>query len=105
MSWRCGRRLPVVEIRRIKAMAMTSGDIVRHLPLLLPGDACSIDAGSIVYQEPYRMLRINLCAASERVLVALRLRLLRVEFVFEGYAEQDVDEFMRRFEEVYRRGG
>lgn len=84
---------------------MTRGDIVRHLPLLLPANACSIGDDSIVYQEPYKMLRINMQAASERVLGAMRLPQLRVEFVFEGYAEQEVEDFMRRFEQVYRRGG
>ncbi|HBA65090.1 MAG TPA: hypothetical protein DCZ48_02720 [Methylococcaceae bacterium] len=88
----------------VKVLAMKQDDFVRHLPFLLP-NGYSVDTETWVFKEPRRMLTIRMHSTADRVLGSLRLPLLRVEFEFDAYSEQEVDVFMRRLSQVYHRGG
>lgn len=55
--------------------------------------------------EDGRSWRLRLVNPRERRIAAVRLPVVDVEFVFQGYAQADIDSVMARFFAHFRRGG
>ncbi len=85
-------------------MACTPADFHRLLPAVA---AVEYDAvlGQFSHVEEGRRWRLRLIEPRERTVGALRLPVVDVELVFEGYALGDIDAVVRRFFAHFRRGG
>ena len=85
-------------------MACTPADFHRLLPAV-----ASVEYDAVLDQfshvEDARRWRLRLIEPRERTVGALRLPLVDVELVFEGYALGDIDAVVRRFFAHFRRGG
>jgi hypothetical protein len=55
--------------------------------------------------EEGRSWRLRLIDPRQRRIAGLRLPMVDVEFVFQGYTEADIDSVMTRFFAHFRRGG
>jgi hypothetical protein len=85
-------------------MACTPADFHRLLPAVA---AVEYDAvrDQFSHEEDGRRWRLRLIEPRERSVGALRLPVVDVELVFEGYALGDIDAVVRRFFAHFRRGG
>ena len=55
--------------------------------------------------EDGRSWRLRLIDPRQRRIASVRLPVVDVEFVFQGYAQADIDSLMERFFAHFRRGG
>lgn len=85
-------------------MACTPADFHRLLPSVA---AVEYDAAlnQFVHVEGSRRWTLRLIDPRERKIAALRLPVVDVVLVFEGYAQTDIDAVMERFFAHFRRGG
>ena len=85
-------------------MAGTRADFHRLLPAVA---AVEYDAvlNQFVHVEGSRRWSVRLIDPRERKIAALRLPVVDVVLVFEGYAQTDIDAVMERFFAHFRRGG
>lgn len=86
-------------------MTITRADFLRLLPAAVKHAPFVEEAAAFVYREDERSWRIGF-----EPLPLLRLGLIRLErhqldFAFSGYSEQEIADFMGRFEMYFRRGG
>jgi hypothetical protein len=86
-------------------MAISHADFFRILPAALNTMDYCVTQNSVVVEEASRSLRINLSEERERRIALLALPVTDVELVFTGYSEADIENFLARFHDCYRRGG
>ncbi len=93
-----------VEVTQHFEMACTPADFHRLLPAV-----ASVEYDAALNQfnhvEDGRRWSLRLINPRERAIAALRLPVVDVALVFEGYAQVDIDSFMQRFFAHFRRGG
>ena len=86
-------------------MTLTRAEFLRLLPAAVGGDAFVEEVDAFIYRDRNRYWRIGFSALPELRIGIIKLTRHRVEFEFEGYAEDEIDAFMARFELYFRRGG
>lgn len=86
-------------------MTVTRAEFLRLLPAAVGGAAYVEGTDGFLHREPGRSWRIGFTALPELRIGLVRLARHRVEFEFEGYAVDEIDAFMARFELYTRRGG
>lgn len=86
-------------------MTITRAEFLRSLPAAVDFVSCAYVGERVEYREPGRNWRIELERLPDRRIGLLTLARHRVDFFFEGYARDEIDRFMARFELHYRRGG
>ncbi len=85
--------------------SLTRADLLRLLPAAVGNDRF-VDEGRVFrHEEEQRSWRISLDALPDLKLGRVRLDRYRLTFVFEGYADAEIADFMARFELYFRRGG
>ena len=80
------------ELRRILPQA------VGFLPFSDQGDC-------FVHHDGARSWRIGMTPLAVKTLGLISWRPMRIDFSFEGFAPEQIDAFMQRFELYFRRGG
>lgn len=92
------------EVTRHFEMACTPADFHRLLPAVA---TVEYDAAlnQFSHVEDSRRWSLRLIDPRERAIAALRLLVVDVTLVFQGYAQADIDSFMARFFAHFRRGG
>jgi hypothetical protein len=85
-------------------MGCVPAEFHRLLPLVAP---VTFDAArrEFTHTAPDRIWRLRILAERERRIALVRLPVVDVELVFEGYAPADVDAVIARFWSYFRRGG
>lgn len=85
-------------------MAFTPAEFHRLLPAVA---AVEYDAGldQFSHVEDSRRWRLRLIDPRERRIATLRLPVVDVEFVFQGYGQAEIASVMDRFFAYFRRGG
>jgi hypothetical protein len=86
-------------------MAITYAELLRILPLAIEGRRYRVRDGEILIFEVDRKISIKLLKENVRVIAALRLSMINIEFSFQGYSKADIEDFMRRFKLHFHRGG
>lgn len=86
-------------------MAITREDFLRSLPAAVDFAAYQILGDRVEHREPGRGWRIEFERLADRTIGLLTLARLRVDFLFQGYTQDEIDRFMARIELYYRRGG
>ena len=86
-------------------MSITRADFLRLLPAAVGHQAFSVEGGRIEHRDGRRSWSIRLTALPDLSIGLVRLARHRVVLAFEGYGEEEVAAFIRRFELYFRRGG
>ena len=94
-----------MKLPRSFEMTVTRAEFMRLLPAAVGGDVFAEEPDAFVHREPNRSWRIGFQALPELRIALVKLVRHRVEFEFEGYAANEIDVFMARFELYTRRGG
>ena len=80
-------------------------DFLRLLPAAVGGDSFIEEDAVFRHEENQHSWRISFEPLPELKLGKVRLERHRLSFVFAGYAEAEITQFMARFELYFRRGG
>jgi hypothetical protein len=86
-------------------MGITRTEFLRTLPAAVGDHSYTVVDNCVKIEDGPRWLQITLADQRERVIGALRLPLLTVGFEFRGYADYEVERFMKRFMLYFHRGG
>lgn len=86
-------------------MSTTRQDFRRLLPAAVNHVHFVEQDGAFVHRDGARGWRIGVQALPRLQIGLIRLDRQRVEFEFDGYSEQEIEEFLARFEMYFRRGG
>lgn len=86
-------------------MTVTRAEFLRLLPAAVGGSTFVEEPDGFVRRERDRCWRIGFAELPELRIGLVRLMRHRVEFEFEGYAVDEIEAFMARFELYFRRGG
>jgi len=93
-------------VRVIREQALSHADLHRLLPRILAPAECRAGPQSIVARFPDgRALEMALEPEVERRIGGLRLRSTRFSFVFEGWHEREIEDFLRHCERSLQQGG
>jgi len=94
-----------MKLPRCFEMTATRAEFLRLLPAAVGGAAFVEEGNGFGHRETERSWHIAFTALPELRIALVSLVRHRVEFEFEGYAEDEIDAFMARFELYTRRGG
>ena len=86
-------------------MTTTRAEFRRLLPAAVDQVPFVEDDGAFVHGDGARGWRIALDPLPQLQIGLIRLERQRVDFDFTGYSEQEINDFMARFEMYFRRGG
>jgi hypothetical protein len=86
-------------------MGLDRAELVRLLPRAIDNRAWSLSEDRISFREKHGEVQIRISLESRRRLGALELPVTVLEFSFEGLEDEEIDEFMRRFDLSFHRGG
>ena len=86
-------------------MTITRADFRRLLPAAVNHVPYTEENGTFMHDSGARGWRISLAPLPQLQIGLIRLERHRVDFKFDGYAEEDIANFMGRFEAYFRRGG
>jgi hypothetical protein len=92
-------------IRFAYEMTISHADFLRTLPTVLEGMSYAIDDKEISVESEGRRLCITLSEQSQRRFGPISLPVTHVELKFDGYSEEEMNQFKSRFDTCYRRGG
>ena len=84
---------------------MTTSDLFRLLPKIAPPECFQIAQTTILIHKNEQSLLIKYHEKDSQKIGALKLPRLQLEFRFSGYTEIEANNFMKKFDTVYRRGG
>lgn len=84
---------------------MTTSDLFRLLPKIAPTEYFQVDQTTILIHKNEHSLLIKYHEKDSQKIGALKLPRIQLEFRFSGYTENEADNFMKKFDTVYRRGG
>jgi hypothetical protein len=90
---------PVIE------MTASLADLRRLLPAAVGHVPFVEEAGGFVHREGERGWRIGVSPLPPLQAGLMRLERQRLEFRFDGYPDDEIEAFMKRFEVYFRRGG
>ena len=111
MSSPCGRPLPAVEsdssnvAKLTRDMGMTHADFFRTFPAVAGEASWQVHGTTVILQQPLGPVTIHLGPQRERRIGGLLLPATLLEFEFADYGPADIDAFMKRFDQSFRRGG
>ena len=94
-----------MKLPRSFEMTVARAEFLRLLPAAVGGAKYVEEADGFRHREGDRSWRITFTALTELRIGLVKLARHRVEFEFKGYAEDEIDAFMTRFELYTRRGG
>lgn len=93
-------RAPVVRV-----MSISRDEFFRTLPDALGCTHFHQDDGRVTLESPGRSFQIIYSEAPGLCMGSLSLPAMRVELRFEGYAEEEAQRTLSRFDLYFRRGG
>jgi hypothetical protein len=86
-------------------MTATLEDLRRLLPAAVGHVPFVEEDGAFVHREGERGWRISVSPLPPLQAGLMRLERQRLEFRFDGYPDDEIEGFMKRFEVYFRRGG
>ena len=88
-----------------KEMGLTHADFFRTISSALATDNYQSSELGVVYKNGHRRLEIILGPESNRRIARLSIPSTDVTMSFSGYTDDEITEFVARFDRVFRRGG
>jgi hypothetical protein len=89
----------------VRQMGLTHEEFLRSLPAATRGMDCRAKGDCILISNPRQAIRIELGPVRLRSLGSLALPQTRVRVRFEGFSQKEREEFLRRFDLAFQRGG
>lgn len=89
----------------VRPMGLTHEEFLRTLPAAASGMDSRLDATGILLESSTRRVRIRLGPVLERRLGSLVLPRTEVSLSFEGFSVSEREDFLRRFDLAFQRGG
>jgi hypothetical protein len=86
-------------------MTITRADFRRLLPAAVNHVPFVEEDAAFVHRDGERGWRIGFASLPQLRLGLIRLERHQLDFDFDGYTLEEIDEFMARFEMYFRRGG
>jgi hypothetical protein len=86
-------------------MALTRKMFLDTLPRALGSDAYTVDGDLVTLHDGARTLRVTFAAQETFKLGGFSIPRAHVTLAFVGYAPQDVEDAVKRFERYFPRGG
>jgi hypothetical protein len=86
-------------------MGIDHAELFRRLPAAIGFRDYRVVKDKILIEENHRSVHIRYSDEKFRCLGAMRLPITRLEFRFAGYGEDEIDDFLLRFDLYFRRGG
>lgn len=84
---------------------MSHADFFRTFPAVAGGAQWQVDHNTVTLHQPRGPVTIRLGPQGERRIAGLSLPTTLLEFEFPDYQPADVEAFMTRFDQSFRRGG
>ena len=91
--------------RLSREMSISHADFLQSLPAALNKAVYTINGNEIRVEREKGELQIILSRESERRFGPISLPVTHVEFVFSGYSEPEIQQFLEHFDMCYQRGG
>ena len=91
--------------RLSREMTISHTDFLQSLPAALNKAVYAINGNEIRVERDNGELQIILSRESVRRFGPISLPVTHVEFVFAGYSEPEIQQFLEYFDMYYRRGG
>ena len=91
--------------RLSREMSISHADFLQSLPAALNKAVYTINGNEIRVERENGELQIILSRESVRRFGPISLPVTYVEFVFSGYSEPEIQQFLEYFDMYYRRGG
>ena len=88
-----------------KEMGLTHADFFRTISSALATDNYQWSEFGVVYKNGHRRLEIILGPESNRRIALLSIPSTDVTMAFSGYTDDEITDFLARFDQVFRRGG
>ena len=92
-------------VRFSRDMGITHSEFFRTLPAALPALPYTVQGRYVIVHDDTRRLVISLSPEGRRRIAALSLPTTQVHFTFSGYSQQDIEQFIARFDRAFQRGG
>ena len=86
-------------------MGIDHAELFRRLPAAVGFRDYRVVEGTIIIQEDNRSIEIRYSDEGIRHLGVMRLPITRLEFRFAGCSEDEINDFLSRFDLYFRRGG
>ena len=88
-----------------KEMGLTHDDLFRLLPTLAEPDNFTVSEQQIVISNDDQVVTIDYAKERTRKIASFELPVTDLDFVFSGFDQQQVKEFITKFDRIYQRGG
>ena len=88
-----------------KEMGLTHDDLLRLLPVLAQPYVFTVSEQQIVISNNDQIVTIDYSIERTRKIASFELPVTDVNIVFTGFDQQQVKEFITKFDRVYQRGG
>lgn len=105
MACHCGRLINSVEKSFTRDMGFTLEEFMRPLPAAIAPLKYQVQGRQISIQHPEGEIHIKLNQAADRIIGALTIPRMQVEFSFHGPGEDQRELFMLQFDRHFQRGG
>lgn len=86
-------------------MTMKTSELFRLLPKIAHSECYQVDQASILINQNNHSLLVKYHEKENLKIGALKLPQLQLEFRFSGYTENEADDFIKKFDTIFRRGG
>jgi hypothetical protein len=88
-----------------RELGLTHAEFHRSLPPAIAHRPFRLDGDRVIVEEGPRTVTISLGPQQQRRIASLRLPFVVVDFEFTGFTEAEFQDFMKRFERYFQRGG
>ena len=92
-------------IKHEREMAVTHADFFRLLPKVVAEERIQRQPAAALVTTDIGAIKITLAPESTRQIALLKIPLTRVTMEFQGYTTAQYEEFMRRFNLSFQKGG
>jgi hypothetical protein len=88
-----------------RELGLTHAEFHRSLPAAIAHRPCRSDGDRVIVEEGTKTVTMTLGPQQQRRIASLRLPFVVVGFEFVGFTAAEFEDFMRRFERYFQRGG
>ena len=88
-----------------KEMGLTHDDLFRLLPILVEAYDYKVSEQQITISKDDQIVTIDYSKERVRKIASFKIPVTNLDFIFSGFDQQQVKEFITKFDRVYQRGG
>ena len=92
-------------IRFTRELGLTHAEFHRSLPPAIAHRPCRFDGERVIVEDGAKTVTMTLGPQQQRRIASLRVPFVVVGFEFVGFNGAELEDFMKRFERYFQRGG